>query len=177
MLGGTTSSEHATDGRRAAITSQTRQPTSGASGSHCTSSCSCRRWTSTSARSQRALAPAAPTPAAMRRASWRAERHRSARIEHRRRGVGLAQASPSARSLSPCRAPCCQNGAGARDQLGHSVVGIRSENASAWRLPGWAEGRAELWAKGKQSFVVALIGRECARRFSLGNGLLHPHTA
>ena len=74
-------SEHATERRRAAFNSQTRQSTSGASGSHCTSSCFCRRWTSISTRSQRALTPATPTPAAMSRVSWRAERHLSARIE------------------------------------------------------------------------------------------------
>ena len=105
MTGQITSSVRALTARRLAGTSQTRRATSGGRGSRCTSSCFCRRWTSSSTRSQRALAPAAPIPAATSRGSWRAERHLPASIGHAnglRVGLGLASpSSPSSRSLPP----------------------------------------------------------------------------
>jgi len=119
LTGQITSSVRALTTRRLAGTSQTRRATSGGRGSRCTSSCFCGRWTSSSTRSQRALAPAAPIPAATSRGSWRAERHLPASMGHAnglRVGLGSASpSSPSLRSLPPCCAPCCQSGAGSRD--------------------------------------------------------------
>ena len=119
LSGQITSTVRAPTARRLAGTSQTRRATGVGRGSRCTSSCFCGRWTGSSTRSQRALAPAAPIPAATSLGSWRAERHLPASIGQAnglRVGLGSASpSSPSSRSLPPCCAPCCQSGAGARD--------------------------------------------------------------